>query len=292
MEWNNGVTAAKYAYIQNLQGDIVGIVDSNGTEVVKYTYDAWGRVLSATGSLAATLGTVQPFRYRGYVYDVETGLYYLRSRYYNPMWGRFINADVLMKENLYCYCENNPLVLIDSSGKSSRYLNAPEYDFEIFDEPLMEEHKVFIATICGEAIGESKESWIAVAWVIMNRFKHREWKKYETITEIITETGFNGYNSKQYKKCMDYLNQRDGSNRLYEEVISAVMPVYFLDISDTTNYATMYYSPRPGRNGPSFSRSPRVEEVMIEGVDSESFRFYKYIGDDDPYDVSVDRIWK
>jgi YD repeat-containing protein len=61
----------KYAYIQNLQGDIVGIVDSNGTEVVKYTYDAWGKVLSTTGSLAATLGTIQPFRYRGYVYDVD-----------------------------------------------------------------------------------------------------------------------------------------------------------------------------------------------------------------------------
>ncbi len=74
VEWNNGVTAAKYAYIQNLQGDIVGIVDSNGTEVVKYTYDAWGKVLSTTGSLASTLGNIQPFRYRGYVYDVETGL--------------------------------------------------------------------------------------------------------------------------------------------------------------------------------------------------------------------------
>ena len=70
MEWNNGVTAAKYAYIHNLQGDIIGIVDSNGTEVVKYTYDAWGKVLSTTGSLASTLGTVQPFRYRGIGIDL------------------------------------------------------------------------------------------------------------------------------------------------------------------------------------------------------------------------------
>ena len=95
MEWNNGVTTAKYAYIQDLQGDIVGIVDGNGTEVVKYTYDAWGKLLSTTGSLAATLGTIQPFRYRGYVYDVETGLYYLRSRYYNPNWQRFVNEDAM-----------------------------------------------------------------------------------------------------------------------------------------------------------------------------------------------------
>ena len=73
----------KYAYIHNLQGDIVGLLDSTGTEVVKYTYDAWGKPLSTTGSFASTLGTIQPFRYRGYVYDVGTGLYYLRSFLYN-----------------------------------------------------------------------------------------------------------------------------------------------------------------------------------------------------------------
>ena len=122
VEWNNGVTAAKYAYIQNLQGDIVGIVDSNGTEVVKYTYDAWGKVLSTTGSLASTLGNIQPFRYRGYVYDVETGLYYLRSRYYNPTWGRFLNADGLIGKrlfgaNVYCYCACNPVNRTDNSGR-------------------------------------------------------------------------------------------------------------------------------------------------------------------------------
>ena len=93
VEWNDGTTTAKYAYIHNLQGDIVGIVDSNGTEVVKYAYDAWGKVLSTTGSLASTLGTIQPCRYRGYVYDVETGHYYLRSRYSYPDLCRFLNAD-------------------------------------------------------------------------------------------------------------------------------------------------------------------------------------------------------
>ena len=122
VEWNNGVTTAKYAYIQNLQGDIIGIVDSNGTEVVKYTYDAWGKVLSTTGSLASTLGNIQPFRYRGYVYDVETGLYYLRSRYYNPTWGRFLNADGLIGKrlfgaNVYCYCACNPVNRTDNSGR-------------------------------------------------------------------------------------------------------------------------------------------------------------------------------
>ena len=109
----------KYAYIHILQGDIVGIIDSTGAEVVQYTYDAWGKVLSTAGTMATTLGTVQPFRYRGYVYDVETGLYYLRSRYYNPEWGRFINADVLMKGNLFAYCKDKPIIGFDPDGKES-----------------------------------------------------------------------------------------------------------------------------------------------------------------------------
>ena len=76
-----------YAYVKSLQGDIVAILDENGNTVVSYGYDAWGAPLWCTGELAETLGKVQPFRYRGYVFDEETGLYYLRSRYYNPRWG-------------------------------------------------------------------------------------------------------------------------------------------------------------------------------------------------------------
>ena len=115
----------KYAYIHNLQGDIVGILDGSGTEVVKYTYDVWGKVLSTTGSLASTLGTIQPFRYRGYVYDVETGLYYVSSRYYDPELCRFINADDasylgangdFISYNLFAYCGNNPVTGYDPDG--------------------------------------------------------------------------------------------------------------------------------------------------------------------------------
>ena len=93
-------------------------IDLNGNEVVKYVYDPWGRILSTTGSLASTLGTHQPFRYRGYVYDVETGLYYLRSRYYNSVWGRFISADIVICHNLFCYCKNNSVCLSDAKGKN------------------------------------------------------------------------------------------------------------------------------------------------------------------------------
>ena len=108
-----------YAYVKSLQGDIVAILDENGNTVVSYGYDAWGAPLWCTGELAETLGKVQPFRYRGYVFDDETGLYYLRSRYYNPGWGRFVNADTIVANNLFLYCLNSPNVQIDSSGCSS-----------------------------------------------------------------------------------------------------------------------------------------------------------------------------
>ena len=86
----NGVP---YAYVKSLQGDIVAILDENGNTVVSYGYDAWGAPLWCTGELAETLGKVQPFRYRGYVFDEETGFYYVSSRYYDPEIGRFISPD-------------------------------------------------------------------------------------------------------------------------------------------------------------------------------------------------------
>ena len=118
----NGVP---YAYVKSLQGDIVAILDENGNAVVSYGYDAWGAPLWCTGELAETLGKVQPFRYRGYVFDEETGLYYLRSRYYNPGWGRFANADAeiaveakLWDAKLFIYCANNPVRYTDDGGNS------------------------------------------------------------------------------------------------------------------------------------------------------------------------------
>ena len=114
-----------YAYVKSLQGDIVAILDENGNTVVSYGYDAWGVPLWCTGELAETLGKVQPFRYRGYVFDEETGLYYLRSRYYNPGWGRFVNADAeiaveakLWDAKLFLYCANNPVRYTDDGGNS------------------------------------------------------------------------------------------------------------------------------------------------------------------------------
>ncbi len=112
-----------YYYLRNAQGDIVKLIDKNGQTVVEYTYDTWGKVISVTGSLASTLGKDNPFRYRGYVYDNETGWYYLQSRYYDPNTCRFVSADVMLStgqgvlgHNSFAYCLNNPVNMEDSEG--------------------------------------------------------------------------------------------------------------------------------------------------------------------------------
>ena len=125
--YNNG---EEYYYVKNLQGDIVGLVDKTGNWVVEYRYDAWGNILSTTGSLASSLGAVNPFRYRGYFYDAETGFYYVSSRYYDPEVGRFISADSeisgvggdIRGYNLYAYCMNNPVNMSDPDGNWPKWV--------------------------------------------------------------------------------------------------------------------------------------------------------------------------
>ncbi|MBE6880614.1 MAG: RHS repeat-associated core domain-containing protein [Ruminococcaceae bacterium] len=116
----NGTT---YTYRKNIQGDIIAILDSTGAEVVTYTYNAWGAVEDISGSLETTLGVKNPFRYRGYYYDTETGYYYLNSRYYDPITGRFLNEDGfvstgqgLLGYNMFAYCGNNPVMRVDPNG--------------------------------------------------------------------------------------------------------------------------------------------------------------------------------
>ena len=111
-----------YYYVKNLQGDIVKIIDLSGKEVASYVYDTWGNIRSTTGD--KSIGSLNPFRYRGYVYDEETELYYLQSRYYDPFVGRFLNADVYydtdtgspLSTNMFAYCENNPTNKINPTG--------------------------------------------------------------------------------------------------------------------------------------------------------------------------------
>ena len=113
-----------YYYIYNLQGDVIAIADAvSGKLAAKYSYDAWGKCASVENADGYTIGTANPFRYRGYYYDTETGLYYLNSRYYDPEVGRFLNADAAIGQignvqgtNMFAYCFNNPVNMSDYDG--------------------------------------------------------------------------------------------------------------------------------------------------------------------------------
>ena len=145
-----------YYYAKNLQGDVVAIYrsDYNSTSqtyyptlVASYEYDPWGKVTSVKGSSGAILSLeaypnhiahVNPIRYRGYYYDIETGFYYLQSRYYDPAISRFINADSyattgqgFLGTNMFAYCNNNAVNAADPSGRRAiwekRYGNTTAY---------------------------------------------------------------------------------------------------------------------------------------------------------------------
>ncbi len=111
-----------YTYVKNLQGDVVRILDGQGSTVVKYAYDPWG-VPTIEGD--KDLAAINPCSYRGFYYDEETGYYYLQSRYYDPENGRFINADECeylgssnspVAYNLFAYCNNAPVMFSDPTG--------------------------------------------------------------------------------------------------------------------------------------------------------------------------------
>ena len=116
-----------YYYVLNLQGDVVKLIDQDGAVAAAYAYDAWGNLLSATGSMAH----VNPLRYRGYYYDSETGFYYLQSRYYDPATRRFINAD--------SYASTDSKEPLNQSAAALSGSFAPTYWFE-----NLEIHKGFL----------------------------------------------------------------------------------------------------------------------------------------------------
>ena len=122
----------QYFYIKNAQGDIIGITDTSGNIVAKYTYDSWGKLISIKDSNDVDkttdenfIGYINPIRYRGYYCDSETGLYYLNASYYDPEVGRFISADETLSGgyNLFEYCYNNPINLADLKGNRPADIN-------------------------------------------------------------------------------------------------------------------------------------------------------------------------
>ena len=126
---NSSTDAVTYYYAHNWRGDITSIYDGDGNMVAKYEYDVWGNVLTVTNSNNSEItdpnhiANLNPFRYRSYYYDSESGLYYLMSRYYDPVTHRFVNADGyfqsgdnILDTNMNAYCRNNPIMNSDPTG--------------------------------------------------------------------------------------------------------------------------------------------------------------------------------
>ena len=130
MIYNDGSTSTLYYYVLNAQGDVIALLNADGTLAASYNYGAWGNYSvhddkGAKITKASFIGHINPLRYRGYYYDRETRLYYLQSRYYDFANCRFINADTFattdangfLSANMFAYCENNPIGNSDPDGE-------------------------------------------------------------------------------------------------------------------------------------------------------------------------------
>ena len=188
-----------YLYTRNLQGDIIAITDTaTETVVATYTYDSWGNVLTATGTMAE----VNPFRYRGYYYDAETSLYYLQSRYYDAEVGRFINADAyvftgknIVGFNMYTYCLNNPINRIDDGGEESASLLL-FYRWEMLNRSkyILGKSKNIVKDVYDEKYFVPKSNGTRIASVdarLMERLQ--DMGEYYGMENIVITSGYRSY---------------------------------------------------------------------------------------------------
>ncbi len=191
----NGET---YYYEKNTLGDIIAIKDNTGSVVARYEYDAWGNhtVYDEYGIENTTntfIGNVNPFRYRGYYYDTETGFYYLQTRYYDPTICRFINADkyeliatlssMPNQLNMYAYCGNNPIMFTDESGQwgllatmivgaiiggvlSGGFAVAEQVDNYGWDTSKWDTNQIILSTLGGVLSGAVAASPLGIGWQI------------------------------------------------------------------------------------------------------------------------------
>ena len=244
MKYNGKV----YYYVLNAQGDVVRIVDGSRNVVASYSYDPWGKLLSSSGTLA----NVNPLRYRGYYYDSETGFYYLQSRYYDPAIGRFINADSyastdmvgLLSTNMFSYCENNPVMRVDPTGKF----------WDILD--------CFMAALSWEEF-VSNPSWAGFGWAVADTisllpgipsvsYVRRGLEIADTVQDI----------SKSMRRIQDAAETLPrGNNYVYYSLNSNGIIDY---VGITNNFE---------RRSAEWARKGRVIQHYVDGVDRTSARY-------------------
>ncbi len=314
MAYRSTVTSSPiyYYYGLNSRGDVIALYYNTGALYAKYTYDVYGKLLSITNSSGSPINTkyspakLNPLRYRGYVYDNETGFYYLQSRYYDPTTCRFVNGDGYCSTgqgfnglNMFAYCNNNPVVYCDTTGTSQTYTvltiegktytGVPGYHLGCYGqlkdywiEELTEEQKVFVSTVAGEAIGENVRTQEAVAYTIMNRYNEPRdaWSSATSVSDILTYEQYNAVGSSQYNQMMLYLENRTYDNLKYEMLIDAVIPIYNNRGFDFTCGAHYVFNPSTSDGAwleSSLLAQPDryVQCGPFSKIDDNQYRFYR-----------------
>lgn len=183
-----------YWFEKNLQGDVVAVYNIAGTKLISYRYDAWGKYqITYSNSGASSSAVLNPFRYRGYYYDVDLNLYYLQSRYYDPVLCRFISVDSyvstgtgILGYNMYAYCNNNPVMYEDGNG------NIPFNDHTYTDA---------VSSIA-DYLGNLLKDWL-----------HEDREKAKSMEYTVTETSVEIEDSYQITNLLvmyEYINEHIG----------------------------------------------------------------------------------
>jgi RHS repeat-associated protein len=246
--YKHGSAAELYYYLVNAQGDVAAILDSSGTMVASYNYDAWGSCTVYNSSDAA-IGDLNPLRYRGYYYDAETGFYYLQSRYYDPAICRFINADGLFTDgfvgsNLFAYCVNDPVNTVDPTGNFAITatvalitfgiaLVATAFAVGISSSPGFQEAVEGLCESVGDIAGQIKEKLTNSFSKIKKPPNYRSNKEVHHIVaqrasgaqrakQILIDTGI-GINSKENTVSINTCLHRRLHTNLYYKLVDAII---------------------------------------------------------------------
>ena len=303
---HNRVLLVNYAY--DAWGNVVSVTDANGNEITD---------MSHIGRINPIRYRSYYFDSETNFYYLNSRYYSPEMcRFLNA--DGLVDNRGLNTQNLFQYCANNPVNNIDSGGhlfgalvliglltiglgllsgcgRDSAPTSAPTTTAPSTPSTtapttspassvLTNEQKVFVATISAEAQWRADKKPVSskarrsMAHVVINRLNSREWKGL-TLSEICAD-GFDAYGNEDFQTCMDYLNNRDGRNSYYEQVISEIIPIYNGEVEDITGGCQMYYTPAsmdpPGASPKGWNFS-LLEEVSIDGVDPYyEGRFYRY----------------
>ena len=182
----------EYYYIKNAQNDVVAIADASGNVVVRYYYNAWGEIIDCVDNTTFELSSINPITYRSYYNDNVVGMdmYYLNSRYYVADWGRFASADGIydtntgvLSHNMFAYCNNNPVNMIDSEGtgplwnlikkaakKIYKIITGKEYEKQDVAKTTFNTTKTIIESVdaYGDACNNARKDYITHSENVVN----------------------------------------------------------------------------------------------------------------------------